>query len=250
MSTGRTFSGSGGRWAPIRSSLGIRLWSGRSAGVRLRALSPRRGARAPRAPTLSTGAGWLLAGCGAALFGLCVALLFGLFAGVMAVFGTAVSVFLRRRQRNQAPRAGPLELASGYDLFAAGLRSGLLLPTTLNAVSWEFTGDARQALRAVADRLTLGADTTDAWEPALHCPDTAELGRAARRTARTGSPIANVATDLAERARSYAHDEEHARTQRVAVWISAPLGLCFLPAFLCLGILPTVLGLLHQSELT
>jgi pilus assembly protein TadC len=30
---------------------------------------------------------------------------------------------------------------------------------------------------------------------------------------------------------------------RAAVWVLAPLGLCFLPAFLCLGVLPLVLGI-------
>ena len=31
--------------------------------------------------------------------------------------------------------------------------------------------------------------------------------------------------------------------QRAGVWVLAPLGLCFLPAFLCLGVAPLVLGI-------
>jgi hypothetical protein len=27
------------------------------------------------------------------------------------------------------------------------------------------------------------------------------------------------------------------------VWVLAPLGLCFLPAFVCLGVVPLVLGI-------
>jgi hypothetical protein len=31
--------------------------------------------------------------------------------------------------------------------------------------------------------------------------------------------------------------------RRAGVWVLAPLGLCFLPAFLCLGVVPLVLGI-------
>ncbi|SLJ82662.1 putative alanine-rich membrane protein [Mycobacteroides abscessus subsp. abscessus] len=38
-------------------------------------------------------------------------------------------------------------------------------------------------------------------------------------------------------------DAAAARAERAGVLISGPLGLCFLPAFLCLGIVPVVVGL-------
>jgi pilus assembly protein TadC len=34
-----------------------------------------------------------------------------------------------------------------------------------------------------------------------------------------------------------------ARARRAAVMVTAPLGLCFLPAFLAMGVLPVVIGL-------
>ena len=45
------------------------------------------------------------------------------------------------------------------------------------------------------------------------------------------------------RIRSTAADTAEARAQRAAVLITAPLGLCFLPAFVCLGVAPTVAGI-------
>jgi hypothetical protein len=30
------------------------------------------------------------------------------------------------------------------------------------------------------------------------------------------------------------------------VWVMAPLGLCFLPAFVCLGIVPIIVGVAHN----
>jgi pilus assembly protein TadC len=55
--------------------------------------------------------------------------------------------------------------------------------------------------------------------------------------------LAEVATDLAAQVRARAVDEAEARAQRAAVLIAGPLALCFLPAFVCLGVLPVVIGL-------
>lgn len=163
--------------------------------------------------------------------------------------GPLAAVFLHRRRQVIARaelRADPLMLAAGWDLLAAGMRAGLPVPVVLRGVAAELGGDAHRVLLEVADHLALGSDPVAGWEPALEHPDTAELARAARRTARTGSALAEVATDLAERCRSRAGELAEARAQRGAVWISAPLGLCFLPAFLCLGVLPVVLGMFQE----
>jgi pilus assembly protein TadC len=32
------------------------------------------------------------------------------------------------------------------------------------------------------------------------------------------------------------------KAERVGVWSLLPLGLCFLPAFVCLGVVPVILG--------
>jgi pilus assembly protein TadC len=43
--------------------------------------------------------------------------------------------------------------------------------------------------------------------------------------------------------RSEADAVATARAERAAVMVAGPLGLCFLPAFVCLGVLPVVVGL-------
>ncbi len=170
----------------------------------------------------------------------------GIPAGFAAV-GVAQYGYSRwRRHRRRDIRADPLACAAGWDLFSAGMRAGLPVPVTVRAVAAEFTGPAADALREVAGLLELGADPVSAWELAMNHPDTAELARAARRTARTGSGLAEVAADLAAQARAVVGEYGQARAQRATVWISAPLGLCFLPAFLCLGILPVVLGMVGR----
>lgn len=182
---------------------------------------------------------------------------FALIIAAVAVLLVPVSSARHRldRPRPRAPakpraqpdeRTDPLVLAAGWDLLAVGMRAGLPVPVIVRAVAVEVGGTARRTLHEVADHLALGSDAAAGWEPALRDPDTAELARAARRTARTGSALAEVAAELADRARSRSSELAEARAQRGAVWISAPLGMCFLPAFLCLGVLPVVLGMVDR----
>jgi pilus assembly protein TadC len=142
-----------------------------------------------------------------------------------------------------------LGLAAGWDLLAACLRAGLPVPTAVLAVAEQLPPSVGDALRGTADLLALGADPVAAWEPALDHPATAELARGARRTARSGTALAGVAAGLATTIRRTATDVAEARAQRAGVLITGPLGLCFLPAFVCLGIVPVVAGLAAQLSI-
>ncbi|MEU4741125.1 secretion system protein, partial [Actinosynnema sp. NPDC023658] len=61
--------------------------------------------------------------------------------------------------------------------------------------------------------------------------------------ARSGAALAGAAADLATEARAKVADQAEARAQRAAVLVAGPLALCFLPAFLCLGVVPVVIGI-------
>ena len=66
---------------------------------------------------------------------------------------------------------------------------------------------------------------------------------AARAKDATGAALARTARAESARVRGALTDTAEARAQRAGVLIAAPLGLCFLPAFLLLGIAPVVIGL-------
>jgi Flp pilus assembly protein TadB len=149
---------------------------------------------------------------------------------------------LRRRAQVSRP-VDPLLLASSWDLLAACLRGGLPVPSAVAAIAAEIPGDAGPALRQTAELIALGADPVQAWVPALQHPATARLARGARRTARSGAALAGVAENLANEVRAGADDLAEARAQRAAVAVTGPLGLCFLPAFICIGVVPVVIGL-------
>ncbi|GAA1942461.1 type II secretion system F family protein [Amycolatopsis minnesotensis] len=187
-------------------------------------------ARSP-APLLALSAG-------AAAFGLG-----GWPAGAVLAIPCGAAAWLLMTRRRASSPAGPQRLAATWDLLAACLRAGLPVPTAVEAVAGGAPGEVANALRAAARLLAMGADPAEAWAPAAEIPETAELARAARRTARSGAALASVAADLAARARARLSDEAEARAQRAGVLITGPLGLCFLPAFLCLGVVPVVIGL-------
>ncbi len=59
----------------------------------------------------------------------------------------------------------------------------------------------------------------------------------------SGLPLAAPMGRLAAEARAEWSRAATTRARRAAVLISAPVGLCFLPAFIAVGILPVVIGL-------
>jgi pilus assembly protein TadC len=134
-------------------------------------------------------------------------------------------------------------LASCWDLLAACLRGGLPVPAAVQAIAAQAPPRAADALGHVAELLALGADPVAAWAQALAEPLTSELARGARRSARSGAALATVAEGLAAKVRAAGDDLAEARAQRAAVAVTGPLGLCFLPAFLCIGVAPVVIGL-------
>lgn len=169
----------------------------------------------------------------------------GAACAALVVAGVACRLTRRWMQRiaSRPGGSGGLRIAVTGDLLAACLKAGLPVPTAVREVAGSAPPAAAKALRSTADLLALGAEPEQAWEPARVCPDTAELARAACRTARSGSALAGVASAMAVRARAATADEAEARAQRAGVLITGPLGLCFLPAFLCLGVIPVVAGL-------
>lgn len=149
----------------------------------------------------------------------------------------------RWARRSADTDGGSLALAGAWELLAACLRAGMPVPVAVRAVAEGLGAAAGPALRRTADLLALGADPAQAWQPALECTATARLARAARRSGRSGTALAELLTRLAAESRAGAREQSEARAQRAGVLIAAPLGLCFLPAFLAIGVVPVLIGL-------
>ncbi|WP_175420549.1 type II secretion system F family protein [Rhodococcus sp. SGAir0479] len=137
----------------------------------------------------------------------------------------------------------PLAVAGAFDLLAACLRAGLPASAAAAAVGPSAPSPLSRSLRRTADLLTLGADPATAWGVVAGDPATEALARMARRSARSGAALSEAIGELATQQRADAEDRAVAGAERAGVLIGGPLGLCFLPAFVCLGIVPVVIGL-------
>jgi pilus assembly protein TadC len=143
------------------------------------------------------------------------------------------------------PADDPLAAASSFDVLAACLSSGMAVSSAAAATAPSAPPGLAQVLRRAADLLALGANPVAAWSnPGLPLDTHGEaLLRLARRSALSGAALAQGVAELADQSRREAADAAAAAAERAAVLIAAPLGLCYLPAFLCLGIVPVVAGL-------
>ncbi|WP_441346814.1 type II secretion system F family protein [Rhodococcus sp. W8901] len=142
--------------------------------------------------------------------------------------------------------ADPMAVAGAFDLLAACLKAGLPVSTAAAATARSAPSPLADSLRRTADLLALGADPATAWDVVAAEPATEALARMARRSARSGAALSAAIGELAAQQRGDAEDAAVAAAERAGVLISGPLGLCFLPAFICLGIVPVVIGLAGQ----
>jgi pilus assembly protein TadC len=155
---------------------------------------------------------------------------------------TVVAPQRRPRQRNECD---PLAAASTFDVLAACLRAGMAVSTAASATAPSAPAALARLLSRAADLLALGAEPAAAWT-SWDGPvgkQAEALLRLARRSASSGTALAQGVTELADQSRHEAADAASAAAERAAVLIAGPLGLCYLPAFVCLGIVPVIAGL-------
>jgi pilus assembly protein TadC len=171
-----------------------------------------------------------------------------LAAALLTAGGPAARVRATDRKSVSAPPpddTDALAAASAFDVFAACLSSGMAVSSAAAAAAPSAPRDLAAVLRWAADMLALGADPAVAWSNSVLPLDNhgQALLRLARRSASSGAALGQGVADLAEQSRQEAATTADARAQRASVLIAGPLGLCYLPAFVCLGIVPIVAGL-------
>jgi len=225
----------------------VALWPdpGRLVIVRARSLgwrAPRAGRRRARPVPEGPLRRWLTAAAAAFPVGLLLGgAALGVGVGVAVLVGTERA--LRRSQdggrTTEARLLEPLPVAC--DLLAVCLAAGLPMAGALAAVAGAVPGDLGDALDRVAGMARLGADAGRAWHDAHAVLE--PLARTLRRSETSGARAAPALHALAADLRASARGATDAAVRRAGVRILAPLGLCFLPAFVCLGIAPLVIGI-------
>ncbi len=131
-------------------------------------------------------------------------------------------------------------------LLSAALDAGSPPGRALVVSRLSLPGPAADRLAVVTSQLELGGDPQTAWGSIAGDPVLGALGRAVARAEQTGAPIAlivsKLADELAERSRAEVED----RARAVGVKAAVPLGLCLLPSFLLIGIVPVAASLMQS----
>lgn len=186
---------------------------------------------------------WLVSGTAGASLALTWGGSSGLAAGILVAAGClrllARAEVAGERQR-QARRAE--DLPAALDLVCVCLRAGLPVDLALSQVAAVLDGPLGADLTVVCALHDLGADARAAWSELGADPVLAPVARAMARAGSSGSALATALAGVAEQCRAQLQEDVEVAARRVGVFVLAPLGLCFLPAFVCLGVVPTILG--------
>ncbi|MFB7517402.1 type II secretion system F family protein [Streptomyces sp. NPDC056144] len=209
------------------------------------------GAPAPRPPRFPRPDGgwppWLRHGgvpfAAAVLGGVLLGWLGGLCAGVLAVCAT------RWREKENRPATAAEEEAAvrhlplAADLLAACASAGASPGEAAEAVGRSLGGALGERLARTAAELRLGGEPVEVWRRFGAIPGAEGLARCMERAGSSGAPAAEAVARHAAGLRAARARAAAARARRAQVLISAPVGLCFLPAFLAVGVAPVVIGL-------
>ncbi|TDW70809.1 type II secretion system (T2SS) protein F [Kribbella pratensis] len=143
------------------------------------------------------------------------------------------------KQRN-AQLARDLPLA--IDLLTACLRAGRPPQHALTLVAEALPGSLADLFTKIAHHLALGADPATAWAHLRAEPTCAPMARAITRSLRSGAPLSKTLEHLADETRRSHHHAADQQARATESRAALPLGLCFLPAFVLLSIVPTIAG--------
>ena len=140
------------------------------------------------------------------------------------------------------PRGSPGEADTPLllDICAALLEAGLPVPRILEQLAADVPGCS--TLAVVARSLDAGIAWERAW--ARTPPAIARLGASLAFAHLTGAPTAGLLRSAAELERRSSLRAAERRAAEMGVRLVVPLGVCVLPAFICLGIVPVVMSLL------
>jgi pilus assembly protein TadC len=185
--------------------------------------------------------------------GLCLALAGAGVAG--AVLGVVAAVLLPRMIGRAEPsevgtlrRAVAADLPWVLELLAAAVRAGTPAAEALDVVGDAVRGELGQRLTRVHGHLAVGVPPEEAWAGVSRLGGEAlgPVGEAFVAAAVDGSHLAARLEEQARDARADAAAAALAAAQRVGVRAVLPLGLCFLPAFVAVGVVPVVAAALGQ----
>ena len=167
----------------------------------------------------------------------------GALAGVVAAIACWVATgrmeppaVRRRRERLAA------SVPHAVDLMAACLAVGLSPAAAVDQIAAAVDGPLAEELAALSARLRLGVDPATVWRDLARHPQLGGLGRTVSRAVDSGASVADAMLRLSDDLRRRTRAEVESSARAVGVRAALPLGICLLPAFVLVGVVPLVAG--------
>lgn len=181
----------------------------------------------------------------AAMGGLAVTLVMGSPVGIALGAPTGFGAWFGLRQLSaaqttQAPSDDYARTAIAAELLSASVRAGC--PTVLAAavVGSAVGGHLGEVLSSASATAQVGCEPSRAWSSLTEVPSWRPLGRALAAAGTRGTSPVRTLQRVAFDARSEAKWAAESRARALGAKAAAPLGLCFLPAFVLLAIVPII----------
>lgn len=131
------------------------------------------------------------------------------------------------------------------ELMMVALRGGASIPHALRVVGASVGGPFGKAASGVGDSLLAGNEWESAWRQALAGPAgvaLASVEEALEPSWRHGSsPLPRMEAAVNALGRE-SHDRMEREAAKLQTSVLMPVGLCFLPAFIVVGVMPVVAG--------
>lgn len=201
----------------------------------------------PRPDAASPGQRALVASMGGIAVGLALRALGGEFEQlgwvvipIMAVVGTVVLGRLepgasRRRQQRLIG-----DLPQALELLSACLAAGMPPRQATSAVASSFDGPVAEDLGQVMSLVNLGVSDAEAWRVLRSHPQWGAAAIDLARSVESGTMMVEALVHHARQARNDRRAALEVRAKAVGVRSVLPLMTCFLPAFMLIGVVPTV----------
>ena len=141
---------------------------------------------------------------------------------------------------DQTSNVPPVDTALVLELLAAQLRAGLAPLAALGTLAEALNS---RPLRTVCQRLQMGSGWGSAWSGSA-AGTFGELRDALAPAYTGGAPSTALLLSLADAHRLSERRAAERAAGKLSVALVVPLGLCSLPAFICLGIVPILISLL------
>lgn len=145
------------------------------------------------------------------------------------------------RRRTGAEAVLPVDATILLGLLAAALDAGASVPRALHAVGRAVEGDDGAVLERVAASLLLGSSWSAAWSGAP--PRLDVVGQALGPAWEHGVAPSRSLRVAARHVRADRQATAAVAAARLGVRLVLPLGVCYLPAFVLMGLVPLLISL-------